>query len=400
MLCIFCGRQSRAALFACIIALHWCTPVRSEERAWTFSNAAIQDLTDAYRLRPSAERIEVTHRSAGVERREVMTVVVIPPTDARLEFGPYVVWITKHFVRVIHRDDMKSFFQRPVSPSGPLGTLEEIFPPLPAPQLALAFAPSDRLIELTPYCRDVLWSAPVDAGSPDQERLGEGPRVRARLLAHDGRLARLLIRADEGQEVEIRATAIQPFDFDRAMESELNSRVEAQSVAGLRPRAGDSGVGSPLPPLLLATNALDQAANTPAGPCAILFFDRVDANLAIARDALRAVQQKRPSVTNWPTLVADIFEPRLSFRVDEARLHFEPAQVYVSLSPETTVERFSEANRSVLVVVDESSIVRAVMPIGESGSVGGELTPADRAARVNRLAEQVLDALRPPPATP
>lgn len=386
----------RIALAGVLTSVAATSPARADADSAEAPNPSLAELASAYQARPVAERIVVTHRSAGVERSESLTVFTRPPHDARIEFGPYIVWITDRFVRVIQRQDMKGFFETPVIGADPIKTLESIFPALPAPQLGLLFARPGEPIELTPYCRGLVWE-PLPAGAngaPSERRwIGRGQRVEAQLVTFDGKLSRLDIRADGEQEITIAVTPITGVSIDTMMESELGQRKQVRAVADLFPRPGDSGVGSPLPPLTLTSSDIEEGPATPTGPCAILFFDHIDEGVAIARDALRIVHEKRPTVEVWPTLVTDIFESRLSFRIDEAKQQFEPDSFYYTVSPTSTVERFTEDSRSALVVVDDQSIVRAVLPM-PTASTG------DRKAQVDRLVERMLEALRPQPQTP
>lgn len=396
------GRRLRAFLAFALYAA--AIPVHHSDARPAPDSGALQELAVACQSRPSAERIDITITSEGIEQQESITVATRPPGDARIEFGPYIAWLNDRFVRVIHRQDMKGLYEAPVVGATPLQTLESLFPPLPVPQLSLFYTPRGRPIELTTYCQGVTWSTPIDkvgAGGLESERIGTGPRVQAQLFSIDNRITRLIIRADNDQKLEIVSTPLPGFDINKAMESELGRRTQVASIGDLQPRPGDSGVGSPLPPLLLTASDAESGVQTPEGPCAILFFDAVNEDLAVACDAVRAVREKRPTLEFWPTLVSDIFESRLSFRIDDARVQFGPDLVYYTLSPTTTVERFSDAGRAVLVIVDDQSIVRAVLPLaGIATENGGPDEDADHEARVARLAEVIQGSLRPQPATP
>ena len=128
-------------------------------------------------------------------------------------------------------------------------------------------------------------------------------------------------------------------------------------------------------PLQLVNNFGEELpAQPPVGPCVLLFFGATGEAVAPAQEALVTITRRRPSVPVWPIFVTDILETRLSYRLEDVAAAFAPLPTYFTLSPTTTVERFSEESRELLVVVDAQSVVRAIIPLNPPTQSAEELT--------------------------
>lgn len=343
----------------------------------------IHELRQRYRNEPTAERIEVTHRAGDMVRTETITLAMRPPHQARLEFGQLVVFVDEQNLTVIDIRDHKGYVRRPLSPAGPLATLEEMFPPFPAPQLYLAFTPPGEPVTLTPYCRNVQWQA-EKKWEPLRPRTisGAGERITATLTVDDDGTT-LRIASDDGRAIEVRSTPL-PSD-EMELTPDLTRRRPVEAIAFLVPRPEDTLPGDPLPPLQFTAYEEMELPVSPSGPGIIYFFDGELPGAETVVKAIDATLRDHPGVRYWPVLVSDLMETRLSFRLAEALARLGDVTVHYTFSPSMTSERFVEGSRNVLVVVGEDDTVRDVIPLAQEPAPDAEA-----------LAERIRAALVPP----
>ncbi len=398
-------RKHAPVLLASLLALTPSLRSASAQSVPLDPASVLRDAAAYYRRAPSAETLTITHTLGADSRSESLLLAIDHPTRIRIDFGPMTAWFDGPTLRITHSQDMKGYLERPILPEGELATLASLLPPLPLPQLALARAGDPTKVDLTPYTGAVTWTSA--SLHPDQTPAAatlRGVAARAELLltteARTGRILRLTMRADNIADIDIRVTPVSDFDFAHSMTFDTRRRHPVLSIAELRPRAGDSAIGDPLPPLFLLTGLLDEEPHNPQGPCAILFFDSPAPEVALARDALAQARARRPALQVWPVFATSLLESRLSYRLDEAARFFTPMTIYHTFTPQMTVERFSEASKRVLVIADDASIIRRVIALPPLPLIPATDQSPDQSKAVAALARTILEALSAPVTPP
>jgi len=156
---------------------------------------ALHGARDAYRAGPVADRVVVAFTddrgNRATERFIVRVDATLDSPIVALELGRLHVSATQGVLLAVHDDEATTFFEAPIADPVTPEALARVLPPLPVPQLELAFAdePSIR----TAYTPEITWTEARlhEAARPPVITLGGGGAhgsVAARIDATTGRL--------------------------------------------------------------------------------------------------------------------------------------------------------------------------------------------------------------------
>lgn len=236
--------------------------------------AAIGLLVDAYHRGPVADRLQIrVIPKSGSERRATALLRLdrgdaagFRPRQMRLELGSLLVHADHAMLLAISRLESRSCFETELAGGLNPEQLAGVMPPLPLPQLEVAFGDDAKLQRPLLYVRDVSWNGIESkslAGKPmylvkGTSRTGD---VTITLDQVTGRLrqftADITAAGSEGQmRLEVTSTPIDAGDPQTwTLNSADRERVAALDLLG--PRAGDLTVGQRFPalPILDATLA-------------------------------------------------------------------------------------------------------------------------------------------------
>lgn len=368
----------------------------------------LQELYAAYRAGPVADEVLVTIRAGGQERQETIRVSlqarrIQPPTEPRflLDLGRLRLSAIPGLAVAAQPSDSTTCVAWPFEGDPTPDDLARVLPPLPLPQLAIAFGRDDALASPTPYTPGVTWTSAsaTDAGAhPTSTLVGHsaaGP-ITMTMDARTGRLRELVAElASDPQPVtiELACRAIDPGD-PGAWPIDPAGRERLASLADLgRPRPLITP-GRPIPDLPISTlDGTEWSFPESAAPTLILFF-RVpaDADRAAAID-LR-VQTVMRALAGFAEPVASGASPAGAppaqpesiivvavFRLPDAtreRLDALPARRPVPLfttAASATIDRFAPGADAALVVMDPDRTLRAAVPLDgrDPASVAAEI---------------------------
>lgn len=354
---------------------------------------AFDDLESAYRKARVAERISVRVFSEGGTRSDTILFQFAPPATVQVTFGPMRLWSDSEVLRVEHHLDGQAYFETPIEGRDTLGAIRATLPPFPAPHLALALA-DDPMAELTPYMRGVRWTtATVDDRTkpPTLTIEGVGDRAAVTLIADagTGRIRSLTTILDGGRaRVELTCEPLAESETPE-MGIDAGHRRATIDVSELRPRAAAVRVGDRLAGMeLLEWRDAVELPQELAGPAAVVFVRRWKPGLT-PRAALRAAEAIVREQPGFQSFVALIMEPGTDDEralIDAVRSEASPHRVLHSVSPEGTIERFSEAAQ-VMMVLDRGGVVRAITDLVVSGGPPSE-------ADTTKLADVIRAALK------
>ncbi|MBL0927105.1 MAG: hypothetical protein IBJ11_05560 [Phycisphaerales bacterium] len=369
------------------------------------------DLAKAYRSQAIAEQVTVSvgaipkpdGRPGGggsggagaAERRDSFVLRIVPgqggPT-AEVVLGDIVVWMDRSAIRAVHRMNASSYFEVATDGRPVTAVLGEVLPPLPAPQLSLAFdeAPlRGRWPNPTPYSLNVAWlkgqvfdRPPATSATAE----GVGDAVGVTLEAHPDPpvFRRLTVDfAGEDRRVVVAAARMPP-PVDR-IGVDVAGRRRVAGIRELGPMPGDLGVGTVMPALVLRPAAelltpdAPPAAEPDAGPMAWVLV-RTPERAREAVEALGPPLGASPGVGMRVVAVLDLGRDGAQLR--ERLAAFAAASggrpLRFSVSPPATIDRFPGGKESgaVLVVTDAARVIRSVTILDRGGAESGALARA------------------------
>ena len=109
----------------------------------------------------------------------------------------------------------------------------------------------------------------------------------------------------------------------------------------------------------------------------------------------------RPGFGLWAALVIDPIGEQVQFRKADAEEWIHPDPAYYSVSSNGTIDRFADGAWAVVVVIDPSGIVRAVvdlahdMPPGETEGTDGAEPAAELVGELRAEVRRALDQPAP-----
>lgn len=282
--------------------------------------AAIGLLVDAYHRGPVADRVQIRvvpkngneRRATALLRLDRGDAAGFRPRQLRLELGSLLIHADHAMLLAISRLEQRSCFETELAAGLKPEQLAGVMPPLPLPQIEIAFGDDAKLQRPLLYVRDVTWNgieSKTLANKPmylvkGTSRAGE---VTVMIDQVTGRLrqftAEITAAGSEGQmRLEVSST---PLDAGDPQTWPLNSadreRVAALDLLG--PRAGDLTIGQRFPalPILDATLApftpsdVFALANPPGALVLVAFRPSTDTDesrliLADAKAGIAALQ--------------------------------------------------------------------------------------------------------------
>lgn len=235
----------------------------------------IEALREAYRAAPFAEEVTARVRVSGRLRIDRIDIRADPRPDTprlRLTLGDLDIAVTNQRLIAANRRDAATFVARDL-PEGPLSTsVAAILPPVPLPQIELAFGEDPAFANPLPYLRDIRWiSASQERGraaaiDPSFTVIGQGPLGQVTLVI-DQRTSRLraltaTIARDEASptlDIELRCQPVStppPGDHD-SWTIDTTDRRELPSLTDLRPAPRRLRPGDPVPDPSTYTTTMD-----------------------------------------------------------------------------------------------------------------------------------------------
>lgn len=348
-----------------------------------------RSITDAYRAGPIAERVTVTAVSEHRQREQTATVFVdAPGKSALLELGPLRALARNGELRVTHkrRGDRYAIF--PAGGRSIAAIVADSLPPIPLPELSLAFDDPADPVHLTPFPGIIEWTDAMHApGATKLVLIGAGPGTRVTYVVNTETwrlIAGVLTTPDSGLHIEMTFEGIDPGDpAEWAIGTQGKSPVP--TLAQLQPGDTDIGAGAPAPPMVFFTLGSKpwRLEADHEGPIALLFFREISPAVLAARDAITtAVGAGDQPFDVQPVLVTsrlvgiDLFE-RLGRTV-----HAYGDHVLWTASPEATIDRFT-TGPACAVFLDADATVRAVVEIGKG------VSRADEARQMNEAVAEL-----------
>lgn len=364
-------------------------------------NQALDTIRRAHRQRDIVQRVDVTVTSRGTGRTESLLVRTDPPGTLRLSVGPILIWTEHGFLNAVHREDGRAVFKHPIDDRGPLPIIREYFPPLPLPQLALAFGPDTAVLNPTPYTRNMAWSAAEPTPEHAIALAGAGERCTAELFATaEGVIGALVIRIDDGAAVmDIRCAPAAPADFP-AVEPPVDRRFDISSPRDFIRRGGLVLVGDRLPELPVFPQHFPGPDPALGPPGAIVFFRQWTREVATA---VRAVRLAAESIDGFQYTLVMVFNPiegAVELQMNEGASEIDPDPLFYTDEPDQSVRRFLEAS-STLVVIDAdntvASITNLASVLGRDASEQDifELHAAPDEEAAARLLREIESAVKP-----
>ncbi|MBL8747401.1 MAG: hypothetical protein JNK58_13730 [Phycisphaerae bacterium] len=344
---------------------------------------AFDDLAAHYRRGPHHERIEVRVTRDGTTRAEPILLRIEPPDTLQVTLNDLTVWSDGTVLRLFDRQDEQAYVEHPVERRDLIGALNAAIPPLPLPQIALAFADKpDRA--LTDYTRGVHWSnASVDDAVRPAITTIKGASDRAEVSltadASTGRVLGMRTVIDGGRTIieltsqPLAQAETPPLGIDVAR------RTRVSDPSSFRPRGSKVLVGDTLPVFGFTVWRNDEnLTEEPAGPAAVIFIRHWQPGTSprAAYEAARALAAERPGFQPFIALIFEVGEPNESAIADGVKQEAEPIEVHRAYDPDRSIVRFSEAARQLLVVIDREQIVRAVEPLTPR-EPGAPIDPAE-----------------------
>lgn len=345
---------------------------------------AFGDLADHYRRGPRAERIEVRAVADGQTRAEPVLLQIVPPGVVQLTIGDLTAWSDSQMLRITHRLDEQGYFEAAVEGRDVLSALEGTLPPLPLPQLALAFG-DDPAGALTAYAKGVRWSSASlsEAGKHGVISIeGSGDRVEASLKADatTGRVLRMLTSLDSGRAtIEITTEVLEESGSPR-IGFDLERRTRVKSLGDFRARGSKVVVGDVMPALRLTMwiEGKTMSDAEPEGPAALVLIRRWKPGVSprALYQAADRVLRVHPGFKVYVAIVFEPGEPNESAIVDGVEQEAAPRLVHRTFDAGGTIERFTASTDQVLVVIDGAGTVRAVEPL-KPGIPGAPIDAAE-----------------------
>gem|GEM_PF-2229962 len=257
--CVTRGLRPRAAMATVAVMLAASTLLAHVEIAAQSPGAVERVVIDvrtawasavaAYRAKPTADRISVSVRdeSRGT-RRDEYTVRLSPaegerPESMLLELGSLRVFASQGQV-LAWLDGVRTTYWR-ATYEGELDvvTLSRLIPPVSLPQLT-ALRGGEDVGVVTMFAPDAAWTAAAITGLDDEARVRvdgrAGDMAAQMILMPTGRFVSLSVTIAPGTIVDLKMTPIEPGD-PAEWKPDLTGRQRVETLAELRPRAGDAG---------------------------------------------------------------------------------------------------------------------------------------------------------------
>lgn len=371
---------------------------------------------DAYRSAPRAEEVLLKAKDpAGRGRTERYRVFVDASSSrARLELGPLTVALTDGRLVAAHADsESRLVVDSPGSP--PQDLLATHLPPVPAPQVDLAFG-SGAFSSPTPYSPGVSWHSALAAapyrGAPVVVTLRggwDGGDAQAVIDPHRDLLRELTLwiggENAPSLTLEMRFTPLHPGD-PADWEPRTDGRRLVASLQELEPLAQPVRPGEPAPALAMLSadlapwslpDEVKSLAEAPGAGLALVFYrDRGgepegDANERAAKSAVEALEHPTSPAPDLPegfvVRFACVLEPgaRATERIRIAAERWRtwspdsPALLWTS-SPRHTIDRFDASAAVLIVVADAGGLVRAVVRVDPARAEAGAIAERVRSA--------------------
>lgn len=429
----------RPSLFACLVMLGMDAPAApaqvADEPVGVDPSVPIDEARAAYRGGVIVESLRITLRSgAGPPRVDTLVLRMDaagiapgdPPRRIAIEAGGLRLYADAGHVVATHAAEPGTYWQNQGEQFAPAHGLLDLLPPLPVPQLALAFPGDNGWRTPTPYTTDAAWaSALLDPSrSPPsfdlRGRCAEGT-VTATFDARTHRLLAFVADLSTGAQaarLEIRCREL-PAEDPASWEPDLTGRVRVPTLAGLRPDhpVAELARGTLVPDMVfqhadLSAWSLAEAIRSateadPAGlPAAVLVLFRssadpersasIEADARAGLDAARAVAAEPGDPSRAPCFIrAAVVVPLSSFdrgwfdslaaRLARADSGDHADRLLWSSSSANTIDRFSRRTDALIAVVWHDRALSAVIPLdgraGEAGAVADELRRSLNRAR-------------------
>ena len=354
-------------------------------------NEVYRRLVETYRAGPIAERVTLIADSE-FRRREQHAVVRLDAASGTvmLELGPLRAVVRDGELRVTHERRGDRYARFPAASRSIPALLADALPPLPMPDFALAFDDPANPVHLTPFPGDFVWTAALDSATEPQLVLLGQSRDAIVSYVIDTNTWRLIVGVittpGSRLRIEMRYEAIDPGD-PAQWRLDLRGRSPVPTLAQLQPGGADINPGAPAPPMVFFTIASEpwRLEIDHRGPIALLLFREASPAVLDARDALRqsAAALEHP-IDIQPVLVTeklvgiDLFE-----RIGQT-VHAWGSPVLWSVSPDATIDRFTDAP-ACIVLIDAERTVVGIVDIGAGESLEQETQRIDEA----------LDAMNP-----
>lgn len=382
----------------------------------------LEALREAYRAAPFAEEITARVRVSGrlrIDRFEIRADAKGSPPRLRFALGDLDVWVSGRRFAAVNRREPATCFVRELEAGLLPDALAGVLPPVPAPQIELAFG-DGAFSRPLPYMRDVEWySAQREHGRAAAVTgaitlAGRTPTGSVRLTIDPvtNRLRTLtasLTRDEQSPvlDIELRFQPL-PAGDPETWAIDVTGRREAPSLTDLRPLPKRLTAGDPVPDVttyttdLEAGSLLDSLASGGPNLELVLVLYRVERTepLSAAESAARhafvvahntsAGQVRRPRVLGavavFPLM---IFEPDTLTKL-EARWGETISSLNHAPQVRITPIRWTPAMREALASHDPAArvVISRIAPDGAllaSISLDVDADEAARAAEVHSL---------------
>lgn len=247
-------------------------PAQAEPAGSLEVSAQLWAVIARYRFGATADRVRVTLAQPS-GRSDMLSLVIrcVPGAAglARIELGDVVLGATHGRLTAVHEEDPTTYAVVATGAGlNPADVLRVLLPPLPIPQLSLAFDPGD--VDWCPLVRGVRWESAVRIGQGGESGIrlsGSSEAGPASLELIAGRVRRFeaILDAATGASIIVEAEPVEPGNPD-AWALDTAGRRRVDSLADLRPLGPPLTPGERWPETRITAPGTRDAAEWPPAP--------------------------------------------------------------------------------------------------------------------------------------
>lgn len=317
----------------------------------------LADIENAYRNGTGGERIDL-RVSAGGQSRDEVAMIWFAPGRLRVDLGEYSAIADETMLRIVHVGNKKAYTQLALGPGGIAEALAQSMPPIPLPLSIMGWSPPEARVDASPYARDVRWKeAIIHPDRMPRIALLRGTITRGTIDIEadvdSGRILRTQTVIDGIVKIESTSSAIEAPN-ERIWALDLQGRILVDSTPELAVVGMELGAGDAFPEIYLVPRQGRENVTQVVGPAIVIFFpdwQRGTTPIEAVR-AAELVAGQLPGITVWSTLVMHPGEALYQSKIEGAAAEIAPAQLWFTMTPKMTMEKFSRSGRPVVVVVN------------------------------------------------